>query len=68
MTDEEFLQIASKAGFSLHEDHYAIRTMLAIFGAYVAEAEREACESAVLSLVHGNVTTCAAAILARRNT
>lgn len=41
MTHEEFLSLASKAGFSLHEDHYAIRTMLAIFAAYVAEAERE---------------------------
>lgn len=31
-------------------------------------SERKACESAVLSLVHGNVTTCAAAIRARSNT
>lgn len=37
------------------------------FAAIVAAAEREACAAAVEALVHGNVTTCAAAIRARNN-
>ena len=69
MTKDELLGLAIEAGEyadTHHEQHGSwLDAERHQFANLVTAAEREACEKSVIALVHGNVTTCAAAIRQR---